>query len=369
MPYILMPNQTKVFVQEVGYFQNEMPYATVLADLNGFHNDMPRKIIAARLLGALGVLASDAIPYLEHIIYSVNDPNLVSQCVGSLERIDVKYRGIAGAAIRARLDAVKQGTNVVQTVEPAKKKTMQVDIIQAECVELDKEVKVSRKCNFCEKETIAQPEVQRLTEKLCQPNKFYCSFCLRNNLQMKDNKHTLMLTFRAIFGYYFYEFYQTPKQPLMYLSEIQDCINLHRDIGLLNPVFNYDPESYVWFVDFGRVGSSKKKISVEDVKQTVTDILASFNLATTITGLDMPKLFQKYNEAIDDFYTKRYRPEGKRLLAPTLKNCGNIQWGGVQPAHWQVVQQVPQKMSLEDTKGFLPHLIEPQKYWRKTATS
>ena len=376
MPYILMPNATKIFVQEAGYSEPEVSFLRVINDLTLPNNNVASKSIAARTLGSLGVMAVDAISNLEDIIVANNDMSVTYSCLSALEKISSKHKEACnGNTLQERIDKLKKFKETV--VEPTKKKKVQIDIVQAEHGDLDNGVNVSRKCNFCEKETIAQPEIQRLTEKLCHPNKFYCSFCLRNNLNTKDNKHILMLTFRAIFGYFYYEFYQQPKTvPAMYLSEIQDYIDSHRDVGMHNPLFNYDPESYVWFIDFRRVGTSKKKISIEDVKQTVVNILASFNLASTVPGITMNKLYQKYQEAIDDFYTKRYRPEGKALLCPTLKNCGNIAWGGITTPAWQANQQyqhqTPQtqqspKMTLEDIKGFLPHIIDPSKYWQKTA--
>lgn len=380
-----MPNQTKVFVQEGTFHQQEISYHQLISELTNQYSggtSPELRIRAARTIGALGILAADAVTQLEHIVYSANDITLVQACLNALEKISPKYReNGAMHGIHARMASLKKLTpdnnaaiaaafaTAAATAEPEKKKKKMNDV---QIVQADSKLgaKMSRKCNFCEKETVSEPESQRLCDLLCQPNKFYCNFCLRHSLNMKDNKHVLMMTFRAIFGYYYYEFYQTPKSPLMYLSEIQDYIDLHRDTGLTNPIFSYDPTSYIWFVDFRRVGAGKKKITVDDVKKTVIDILASFNLATTIMGVDMNKLYQKYAEAIDDFYTKRYRPEGKRLLAPTLKNCGNVQWGGVNNAHWQaqqIQQQQSQKMTLEDTKGFLPHLISPEKYWQKTA--
>jgi hypothetical protein len=368
-----MPNQTKVFVQEAGY--KDSTFAQVLMDLN--RTDVgplvPEiRLRAARTLGALGILATDAIPSLENIAFQGTDITLMQTCLAALEKISPTYRDSGKHhGIHARLSALKNQQQLTAKIEPttppAKKMMNEIQIVQADGA---LGAMMSRKCNFCEKETIAQSEVQRLTEKLCLPNKFFCNFCLRHNLHMKDNKHVLMMTFRSVFGYFFFEYYQTPKQPTMYLSEIKDYIDLHRDIGMLNPIFNYDPESYVWFIDFRRVGSGKKKIDLEDVQKTVISILASFNLATTIQGIDMNKLYQKYREAVDDFYTKRYRPDGKRLLAPTLKGCGNVPWGGINQVHWQtqqIQQQQSQKMTLEDTKNFCPSLIEPSKYWQKTA--
>jgi hypothetical protein len=78
----------------------------------------------------------------------------------------------------------------------------------------------------------------------------------------------------------------------------------------------------LWFVNFSRVGTSKKKIPLEEIHKTIVSILASFNLSEMVPGISIPALFAKYRDAVDGFYRKRFRPENRRLLIPTLANTG-----------------------------------------------
>jgi hypothetical protein len=347
MPFVLMPNNQKTFVHEQEYPYSEISFSQLLSDVTDNTLSLSKRLGAIRLIGGLGVRGEQAIPVLE---------NTLTKTFPATD-----YR--ISQAITLALNTIKNSLKENQPND-INTKHKKVDIIQVNG-NLYENARITKKCSFCEKETILHPESNRLTTKLCSPGRFYCTFCLRNQLHMKDNKHVLMITFRSIIGYYFYEFYQFPKNPVMYLSEIQDYVNLHQSIGLLNPAFNYDPESFVWFIDFRRVGMSKKKISVSDVSSTIIDILASFNLADHIRNIQMHKLYLKYQEAISDFYEKRYRPEGKKLCSPTLKGCGSIDWYGTV----QVMQNAQQsRMNIEDTKNFLPSMIAPEKYWQKTVS-
>jgi hypothetical protein len=344
MPFVLMPNGKKSFVQENEYPYGEISFQQLISDFNDNTLSVTKKLGTIRIIGGLRELGELAIPLFEEFL----DKSAINKTDWRLTQ-----------AVTVALQKIKNSlTPPTQYTKPKK-----IDIIQIKG-SLEEGVRVTKKCSFCEKETILHPESNRLTMKLCSPGRFYCAFCLRNQLHMKDNKHVLMITFRSIIGYYFYEFYQFPKNPTMYLSEIQDYVSLHQNIGLLNPAFNYDPESFIWFIDFRRVGSSKKKISVADVNSTIIDILASFNLTDNVRNIQMHKLYAKYQEAISDFYEKRYRPEGKKLCAPTLKGCGSIDW--CESIH--IMQNTQQnKMNIEDTKNFLPALISPEKYWQKTS--
>jgi hypothetical protein len=102
-----------------------------------------------------------------------------------------------------------------------------------------------------------------------------------------------MLSLRSLIGYYYIQYYQSKK---MYLSELEDYIATHQRIGLLNPVFDYDPETFVWFIDFSRIGSSKRKIKVEEVLKTVVNMLACFNLPQNVPGVRISKFFLKVKE-------------------------------------------------------------------------
>jgi hypothetical protein len=258
-------------------------------------------------------------------------------------------------------EVLKLLEEVCVKVNSKKRKKADVEIIQ---VTGDLNADVYQKCNFCEKETLVQKDV----EKLCPPGRFYCCFCLRHNYNHRDNRHILIFSMRGIVGYYFWQFYFSPPRPCMWLSEIKDYLLLHEEVGLRNPLFNYDPDTFTWFVDFRRVGDSKKKMPLKEVKCTVIEMLAVFNMHIHVKGLSMAAFYGKYSDAINDFYSKRYRPEGKRHLVPTFKGCGNPDWGYCNNGN-QIVLPVcaGNKMSIEDTKSFSLSLIK-EHLWNKTSS-
>ena len=175
-----------------------------------------------------------------------------------------------------------------------------------------------RECKSCQK-MFPIPTKQHFYSDLCE--EIYCTFCLRNGFDTKDN--VLGLSFRGIFGYYYYVFYK--KQKKMWFSEIEDKINAHSKIGMQNPLFQYDPESYMWFVDFMKVGQGKRQIPIEKVLTTIQNILECFQLSDKIPNIKMTVLLDKYKDAIQKFHTQRKRPDDKKLLIPTLTGCGEYQ--------------------------------------------
>lgn len=196
-------------------------------------------------------------------------------------------------------------------------------------------------CNFCNKLVGTSAEARRLCETLSGDEAFYCSFCLRHGFNTRNNKHVLPISFRSIIGYYYYAFYCTEEgmKRRMWLSEIKDYIKCHEQVGLLNPLFSYDPETYMWFVDFAKVGNGRRKVEVNDVLRTVTNVLACFNLYHFVQG-DLNRFYGKYRDAIDRFYQQRFRPEGRPCVVPTLS--------GIRPSV---------KFDLEITRNFLPHKL------------
>lgn len=176
-------------------------------------------------------------------------------------------------------------------------------------------------CYFCEKMVKTTSSYNRVCEKLVRSKNFYCPFCVRNKFYTKNRWNILQLSFRGIISYIYYKYYRT-KNRKIYLSEIKDMIEAHEKVGLYNPLFRYDPDTFIWFVDFSLVGKDKRKIEVEEVEKTVINILTCFNLNEIIMGMMSDKLLDKYTEAIQLFYSNRQRPDGKRLLVPTLSGCG-----------------------------------------------
>ncbi len=176
-------------------------------------------------------------------------------------------------------------------------------------------------CDFCGKSTAMSHYSKTICEKLSKKHKMYCKFCLRNDLTSKSNRHVLILTFRSLFGYFYHIEYKGKKNNL-YMAQLNDIISAHAEAGLTNPIFKYDPESMLWFIDFNKVGSTGRKIPIQNILETIINILVCFNLSESIPNFKMHKLYEKYEEAIKVFYTNRTRPEGKPILCPTVQGCG-----------------------------------------------
>lgn len=183
---------------------------------------------------------------------------------------------------------------------------------------------VYHECNFCHKTVGLHALNREICDKL-SGNFFFCPFCLRHGLNTKNNKDFLVLSFRAIIGYFYYSLYLHKLRiggSVMRFAEIQDYIDSHVEVGLQNPLFSYDPETMLWFVDFSKVGRGNKKVPIKDIQKTVLNIIACFNLKIHFPHTDIHPMVEKYQEAIDKFYSHRYRPEGVRFLIPTLQGIG-----------------------------------------------
>ncbi len=179
-------------------------------------------------------------------------------------------------------------------------------------------------CNFCEKSGIMESCHSVIYERLVKSNRFYCANCIRNGFHTKRKKDILIMSFRAIFGYVYYkEYAKSVTERTIYLSEIQDFIDYHAKVGLLNPAFSYDPDTYLWFVDFTKIGDGPRQMPLDEIYKTVVNILSCFNLYESVgSSVVMHKIYDKFNEAIKLFQEKRQRPENKRLLIPSLQGSG-----------------------------------------------
>lgn len=217
--------------------------------------------------------------------------------------------------------------------------------------------KAIRRCGFCGKDTLLTPSVRAYSDAMSSGDRFFCTFCLRHRLHHRDHRHVLMMTFRGIIGYYYQAFYALPKQALMYISEIRDYVDLHVKAGLENPLFNYDPDSYVWFVDFSRVGRGKGRQPIEEVLLTVSRILLTFNLFEHVKDIRPYKVYQKYQEAIQIFFHKRQRPEGQRLLAPTLIKTGAGDTPPERSTGYTYNDTSKRKINFEETRNFHPAIL------------
>ena len=183
-------------------------------------------------------------------------------------------------------------------------------------------------CDFCGK-LVAPGDSKSVLERLSGPGRFFCDFCLRQKHNAKGGRNILVLSYRGLIAYLYYESYVSLR--IASFTEIEDAIEDHVNEGLRNPVFAYDPETMLWFIDFSRVGQTKKKLPVEEVKATVNSILKKLRLSALIQSVQCSKLELKYADAVDVFYQKRSRPQTRRLFIPTLKGCGVLEPKG---QHW-----------------------------------
>lgn len=177
-------------------------------------------------------------------------------------------------------------------------------------------------CYFCGKREGFYNDSHKILEML-SGEQFYCSFCLRNGFHTKNNKNVLILSFRSIVGYYYNVYYanNVNNKKIIYISEIIDYVKAHEEVGLLNPLFFYDPKTMLWFIDFSRIGRGKKKIRLEEIKKTIANILVCFNLSHHISNFKIGMIYKKYIDSLNKFHSSRYRPDGRRCLIPTLYNC------------------------------------------------
>jgi hypothetical protein len=183
--------------------------------------------------------------------------------------------------------------------------------------------KVLRKCNFCKKECECFASQSQIIDRLCGPKNFYCSFCLRHGFNNKGNRNVFILSFRSIFSYFYLQNYcSSILIKKIWISEIEDYIESHKIVGLINPLFFYDDETMLWFIDFSKVGNSKKKIPLDEILKTIINILVCFNFRENAIGMNLSDLYLKYKKGVEEFYQKRHIPKDDRMLIPNLENTG-----------------------------------------------
>jgi len=199
--------------------------------------------------------------------------------------------------------------------------------------------KIHYECHFCGKTCGLSLENREICERISGGDFFYCPFCVRHDYYTKSSQHILPLSFRSVMGYFYHALYSN-KVRKMWLSEIKDYESEHVKIGLQSPIFNYDPDTCLWFIDFSKVGHGRKKVEVEEVLKTVMNILACFNLYEHLHG-NPNRFYEKYREAIVKFHENRYRPNDRRFLIPTLTTVGNADF--------------PKGITMESTRDFLPN--------------
>lgn len=308
-----------------------------------------------------------------------NSPKIREQAIAKISKLEIVHNSLVEALRRIAKDAPyselgKSALNAIDSMYVSSKlkkssilsKTMttNVEIISDDGNGLEvASSNVYCRCNFCSKDTIMTSSSRRLTDRLSGPGRFYCAFCLRNKFNQRDSRHTLIMSYRGIIGYYYYAFYMMSKNINMTINEIWDYVNLHIKIGTQNPLFAYDPESFLWFIDFNRVGVAARKMPIKDILCTVAEMLMAFALHENVKDIKPHKMYLKYEEAILKFYHQRTRPVNMRILSPTLKLTGASEYSGEKPArdfftHSTVTSGVERKkIPIDETRNFLPQIL------------
>jgi hypothetical protein len=215
----------------------------------------------------------------------------------------------------------QHGTTLWKTLEVKKVTLTELD------GDIEDHARVFGTCRFCEKYTVFPKPMMAAVTTIAGPDsngnrRLFCNFCMRNEFyKLKHNRNQLVMSFRGLIGYYYYCYYLMPKSPTLWLSDLQQVIELHIRMGVQNPLFRYDPETFCWFIDFSKVGDKRRQVPLKYVLDTTASIMAGLNMYELIKEASTASFFNKFREAINDFHHHRRRP-GRRLLVPTLYGCG-----------------------------------------------
>ncbi len=173
-----------------------------------------------------------------------------------------------------------------------------------------------RVCTFCDKIVRVNTDNFQSCIRL-GGNKFYCPFCIRNNFHHRSNRNVLIVSYRAILGYYYQKLYDQNPRKLCF-SQLEQCIEQHALIGLQNPVFSYDPYTFLWFVNFNNIGVDNRKAPIKEVQNIITQMYSVFNIEKHVNKNASVAMLEKFEKALVVFYKNRKRPKDRRMLIPTF---------------------------------------------------
>ena len=170
-----------------------------------------------------------------------------------------------------------------------------------------------RKCSFCTKLYQINPINFKILERVAG-NRPRCPFCLRHNFKLKK-KHILVFSLRPIIAHIYYNHYWLSEKPVEF-SKIRRIISEHEAEGLKNPLLSYDPESYLWFADFSKIGD--KRVSVSEICFSIKSMVDVLKVETFEPDFNSLEFLSKFDQAILKFQKNRFRPKNSRILSPTL---------------------------------------------------
>ena len=326
MGHVILPSGTTFWVDEL---QGSINLSHLINDMKCEDYTSQYRISIISALSKLGKNAQNALSYLKELA-AVKNPGENGKLLAEAAEQAVKKieegGSVAGTTwqdnrytpTRSDRSYNYNGTTTT-TKKPEPQKVVFTEIEAGE--ELHSGLKHICRCNFCEKMTSIHGGLRKYSDRLVGESKFFCNFCIRNDYYQRHNSSIMILTYRGLIGYYYYSYFVAPKSPSMYLIDIQDYIELHIKAGLQNPLFRYDPETFNWFIDFSKVGKTKRKVPVENVLSTISEQLACFNIYENVREASPRKLYEKYKQAVMEFYQHRARTNDDKIFAPTLWGC------------------------------------------------
>lgn len=170
-------------------------------------------------------------------------------------------------------------------------------------------------CTFCGK-LVEVSDINFKSYENLSPKNFHCSHCLRHDYHI-NSKNVLVVSYRGIIGFYYYKFYASSNRKL-FISQIQDLIEAHVEVGLSNPVFTYDPDTFLWFVDFSKIGNQSNKAPYSEVCETFKSIFNQFDVQIYCSVYQSNQIWSKFYKAIDSYHKTKKRPKDRKMLIPTF---------------------------------------------------
>lgn len=174
-----------------------------------------------------------------------------------------------------------------------------------------------RACAFCEKLVRVNTLNSQSCANLSGP-RFYCPFCLRNQFNYRTSSNVLIYSFRAVLGYYYRRLYNARPNRLWF-SQLEGYVERHAQIGLQNPALSYDPSTFLWFMDFNRIGKTRRKAPLKEVLSAVSLSFDALDVGANIKKNAAIEMWDRYQKAMVLFYRNRKRPKDKRMLICTFR--------------------------------------------------
>lgn len=131
-----------------------------------------------------------------------------------------------------------------------------------------------KNCTVCSKQVLINHDMVQKIPKNIVDDEFFCSFCFRKDMK---SKKIVIFSFKSIIAY-LYEIYKSKnsENPL-FLSQIEDYIEIHKKSGLKHLALDYDDESFNWFLNIDLIGNEDNQILFRELEKTIIEILVCFN--------------------------------------------------------------------------------------------